>query len=132
MASFGWPVKAAPTIADELWRLPDDGLRRELVRGGAAGDDAGRIRARSRRWDCRHPAQRARAQTGCGVPLGAETGFVVATDPGTDRAPDAAFVFRERAKAVGRTAKYWPGAPDLVADVVSPDGFREVEEKAHD
>ncbi len=67
------------------------------------------------------------------VTLGAETGFVLARDPDTVRAPDAAFVSLERAAAVGRTVKYWPGAPDLAVEVVSPDdSFREVEEKARD
>lgn len=69
--------------------------------------------------------------TGIGVTVGAETGFVLARDPDTVRAPDAAFVSRERADEVGRTAKYWPGAPDLAVEVVSPDdSFREMREKA--
>lgn len=32
---------------------------------------------------------------------------------------------------MGQTFKYWPGAPDLAVEVVSPDdSFREVQEKA--
>ncbi len=69
--------------------------------------------------------------TGIGVTFGAETGFVLASDPDTVRAPDAAFVTRGRADAVGRTEKYWPGAPDFAVEVVSPgDSFGEVEAKA--
>ncbi len=70
-------------------------------------------------------------QTGSGVTFGAETGFVLAREPDTVRAPDGAFVSSERAEAVGRTVKYWPEAPDFAVEVVSPDdSFREVEEKA--
>ena len=63
--------------------------------------------------------------------FGAETGFVLARDPDTVRAPDAAFVTKDHADAVGRTARYWPEAPDFAVEVVLPDdSFREVEEKA--
>ncbi len=72
-------------------------------------------------------------QTACGVTFGAETGFLLARDPDTVRAPDAAFVSAERADADGRTERYWPGAPDLAVEVLSPsDSFREVEAKALD
>ena len=68
-------------------------------------------------------------QTGTGVGFGAETGFVLAHD--TVRAPDTAFVSKQRADEVGRTNRFWPGAPDFAAEVVSPgDTFSEVEEKA--
>jgi Uma2 family endonuclease len=44
------------------------------------------------------------------------------------RAPDAAFVRRERLEEVGETEGYWPGAPDLAIEVVSPgDAYAEVE-----
>jgi Uma2 family endonuclease len=47
------------------------------------------------------------------------------------RAPDAAFIAKDRVDAIGDTAKYWPGAPDLAVEVVSPDdSFHAVEEKA--
>ena len=54
----------------------------------------------------------------------------VSSDPDTVRAPDAAFVSRERLEEVGETDGYWPGAPDLVVEVISPnDRYTEVEEK---
>lgn len=126
-------VRAAPTTAEDLWDLPDDGMRRELVHGELrvmtpAGFEHGRVAATVGVLLGMH----VRA-TGAGVTLGAETGFVLARDPDTVRAPDAAFVSRERTEAVGRTMKYWPGAPNLAVEVVSPDdSFREVEEKALD
>jgi len=67
-----------------------------------------------------------------GTVFGAETGFVlVAGDKPTIRAPDAAFVSREKTERLGRTEKYWPEAPDLAVEVVSPgDSFSAVNEKA--
>jgi len=63
--------------------------------------------------------------TGSGVTLGAETGFILARDPDTVRAPDAAFVSHARAGAVGPTLGFWPGgAPDLAIEVVSPEDSR--------
>jgi Uma2 family endonuclease len=63
--------------------------------------------------------------TGSGVTLGAETGFILASDPDTVRAPDAAFVSQARVDAVGTTLGFWPhGAPDLAIEVVSPDDSR--------
>jgi Uma2 family endonuclease len=60
-----------------------------------------------------------------------ETGFVLARDPDTVRAPDVAYVTPAHAARVGRIAAYWPGAPDLAVEVVSPnDSYTEVHEKA--
>jgi Uma2 family endonuclease len=42
----------------------------------------------------------------------AETGFRISSSPDTVRAPDAAFVSRERVEKAGRVEGYWPGAPD--------------------
>jgi Uma2 family endonuclease len=57
---------------------------------------------------------------GLGVVLGAETGFKIAHDPDTVRAPDAAFI---RADRIGTELPYgfFPGAPDLAVEVLSPD-----------
>ena len=69
-------------------------------------------------------------QRALGEAFAAETGFRLASNPDTVRAPDAAFVRRERIPATGTPAGYWPGAPDLAIEVTSPgDSFDEVEEK---
>lgn len=61
----------------------------------------------------------------------AGTGFLLSRDPDTVRAPDAAFVSREHVEKVGRVADFWPGAPDLAVEVVSPgDTHAQVVEKA--
>ena len=68
-----------------------------------------------------------------GIVYAAETGFRLATDPDTVRAPDVAFVSRERVEAVGEVEGYWPEAPDLAVEVISPnDSYVEVEEKILD
>jgi Uma2 family endonuclease len=64
----------------------------------------------------------------CGT---ADSGLLLARDPDTVRAPDVAFVRRERVEAVGRVSGYWPGAPDLAVEVTSPgDTHSQVVEKA--
>ena len=61
------------------------------------------------------------------------TGFLLSSDPDTVRAPDVAFVRRERLEEVGEVEGYWPGAPDLVVEVISPsDNYSEVEGKVAD
>jgi Uma2 family endonuclease len=47
-----------------------------------------------------------------------ETGFQLASDPDTVRAPDVAFV--SRARLMPRQGSYYPFAPDLAVEVVSP------------
>jgi Uma2 family endonuclease len=124
-------VETGAKTVEELWKLPDDGLRRELVRGELrvmtpAGAEHGRVTATVGILLGAHVRE-----TASGVTFGAETGFVLGRDPDTVRAPDAAFVTKAHADAVGRTVKYWPRAPDFAVEVVSPDdSFREVEEKA--
>ena len=68
-----------------------------------------------------------------GTVYAAETGFRLATDPDTVRAPDVAFVSRVRLEAVGEVEGFWPEAPDLAIEVVSPgDSYSDVEEKVVD
>jgi Uma2 family endonuclease len=116
--------------AAELLVLPDDGMRHELVRGELitmppAGVEHGVVSLATGAQLRAH----ARA-TGCGMGL-AEVGFLIARDPDTVRAPDAAFIARERWEALGPTPKYWPEAPALAVEVVSPgDRFGEVQAKA--
>ena len=116
--------------ADELLRLPGDGRRHELVRGELRtmppagfehGDLSTEFGAPLRDHVMNHDLGR--------VVIG-DVGFRLAADPDTVRAPDVAFVRRERLLEAGRVPGYWPGAPDLVVEVVSPnDLYTEVDEK---
>lgn len=55
-----------------------------------------------------------------GAVFGQDTGFKIASDPDTVRAPDLAFVERTRVAGIGRHG-YAALAPDLVAEILSPD-----------
>jgi Uma2 family endonuclease len=68
--------------------------------------------------------------TGAGVVLSSDCGFVLGRDPDVVRAPDAAFVRKERLPG-GRPPKgFIEGAPDLAVEVVSPgDTAGEIEAK---
>jgi Uma2 family endonuclease len=119
--------------AEELLTLPDDGFRYELVQGelrrmSPAGHRHGRLAL-----NITTPLdQHVRANT-LGAVYAAETGFQLTVDPDTVRAADVAFVRQERVEAVGDTDGYWPGAPDLAVEVVSPnDLYTEIEEKVID
>jgi Uma2 family endonuclease len=121
------------TTADELLVMPDDGFRYELIRGEIrrmppAGSEHGAVVVNI----AVVVAQFVKAH-GLGVVFGAETGFKIASEPDTVRAPDLAFVRRERIPEGGIPRGFWPGAPDLAVEVVSPgDTYTEVEEKVHD
>lgn len=121
---------ALATTAEELWLLPDDGMRHELVNGQLrvmppAGFEHGRVASTANRLLGVHVHA-----TGIGVTLAAETGFVLASDPDTVRAPDVAFVTHAHTDAVGRTDRFWHGAPDFAVEIISPgDSFGEVEAK---
>jgi len=65
-----------------------------------------------------------------GKVFGAEAGFIIGRDPDTVRAPDIAFIARENLPATMPTSAFWPGAPDLAVEVLSPnDRMGEVDEK---
>jgi Uma2 family endonuclease len=64
-----------------------------------------------------------------GAVYAAETGFLLARNPDTVRAPDVAFVRADRLAAVSAEG-FFPGPPDLAVEVVSPsDSYSAVEEK---
>lgn len=117
--------------ADELLRLPDNGMRRELVAGelhemppagGAHGYVGGRAFGRLLLFLERHP------EVGGGL-FAAETGFRLSRDPDTVRAPDVAYVGEARL-AQARVPGFPELAPDLVVEVVSPnDTAGEIQKK---
>jgi Uma2 family endonuclease len=64
------------------------------------------------------------------VVVTAETGFQIAHDPDTVRAPDVAFVRADRVPSGGVEA-FFEGPPDLAVEVISPiDRARDVAAKA--
>ena len=126
-------MQTKAVTAEELLKMPDDGPRQELVKGelremAPAGDEHGylALRVASR-------LERYVDANNLGRTYTAETGFKIASDPDTVRAPDTAFVNQARVEAAGRVAGYREGAPDLVVEVVSPnDRSSDVLDKALD
>ena len=121
------------TTAEELMDMPDDGYRYEMVRGELrkmvpAGSEHGDISADIHINLGAYVRANRLGRTRIAVP-----GFILERDPDSVRAPDVAFVSRERIEEIGRTTRYWPEAPDLAIEVISPnDRYTEVEEKVAD
>lgn len=119
--------------ADELLALPEDGIRRELVEGELremtpAGRKHGRIA-----MNVSTPLDQHVRSRGLGEVYAAETGFRLARDPDTVRAPDVSFVRTARLGAGGDENAFFDGAPDLALEVVSPsDRYATVLEKVRD
>lgn len=116
--------------AADLLRLPANGRRYELIRGelrqmSPAGPTHGRLAMRIAAHLFEHVETHH-----LGTVYAAETGFQLTQDPDTVRAPDVAFVSRQRLDTLGETESYLPGAPDVAVEVISPsDRYTEVEEK---
>ena len=116
--------------ADELLALPRDEFRYELVNGelkkmSPAGHNHGRVTIR-----LTLPLAQYVVKHSLGEVYAAETGFKLGSNPDTVRAPDIAFIRQQRVDEVGKIKGYWPGAPDLAVEVLSPDDrVAEVEEK---
>jgi len=105
--------------AEDLLALPDDGKRYELVEGelqemppvsGPHGRDGLRIGSQFLVYAETHDL---------GEAYGADTGFILSRNPDTVRAPDAAFVRKERLVEIDAEG-FLPLAPDLAVEVVSP------------
>jgi Uma2 family endonuclease len=89
-------------IRGELRMMSPSGAHHGLVAGNLFMAIAGHVRAH-----------------GLGRAFAAETGFQICKDPDTVRAPDVAFVRAGRPAAPARG--FYPGAPDLAVEVLSPD-----------
>ena len=117
--------------ADELWQLPDDGMRHELVRGELRTMPPGGLEQGDRSSVLDGSLGQYVRVHKLGRVFTNEPGFVLTTDPDTVRAPDLAFIRAERLQETGVPAGYYRGgAPDLAVEVISPnDRYTEVEEK---
>jgi Uma2 family endonuclease len=58
-------------------------------------------------------------QNDLGAVTAAETGYTLSSDPAIVRAPDVGFIAKARLTSPS-SEKYFPGAPDLAVEVVSP------------
>lgn len=118
--------------ADELLKLPRGRFRYRLVKGelvtmSPAGSEHGVVI-----MNLAVPLAQYVKANKLGIVFGAETGFIIEKNPDTVLAPDVAFISREHIPESGIPKKYWPGAPDLAVEVLSPgDTAREVEKKVN-
>ena len=116
--------------ADELLDMPDDGYRYELIRGelirmSPTGNLHGKY---TNRVD--YSLTDFVEDNYLGEVYAAETGYILDPDSHTVRAPDVSFISRERLEEIGETDRYFPAAPDLAVEVISPsDRYAEVEAK---
>ena len=106
--------------AEQLYELPDDGLRYELLRGTLVSEPlAGRIHGRTVARISQLLSNFVDSSR-LGVVYTGGTGFVLARQPDTVRGPDIAFLSNERERETKDARPYVPGAPDLSIEVVSP------------
>jgi Uma2 family endonuclease len=121
------------STASELFEMPDDGFRYELVKGelrkmSPTGWEHGVVVVNITLLLGQYV--KTNKLGSCG---GAETGFKIASDPDTVRAPDLSFVIPVRIPEGEARKKFFTGAPDLAVEVMSPgDTRREVDEKVED
>jgi Uma2 family endonuclease len=118
--------------AHDLWEMPDDGYKYELVRGellrmtppgGWHGQTSVELSWLIRTFLASNPIGRVYV----------ETGFLLASDPDIVRAPDVAFVRTERLPPESEREGYLQLAPDLAVEVVSPgDRAADIEEKVEE
>ena len=127
-------TESSVTTAEELIRLPSGQWRYELVDGvlrrmTSAGHLHGRVAAEILTRLAVHVREHR-----LGATYAAETGYVLRRSPDTVRAPDASFVSNARLAATDLSPQgYFPGAPDLAVEVLSPgDSPGEVEAKTAD
>ncbi len=119
--------------AEQLYALPADGVRHELLRGTVVSEPVPSRphgRAVARLAELLGSFVRANR---LGAVYAGDAGFVLARQPDTVRGPDVAFVSAERERAAEGQLPYFPGAPDLAIEVISPnDRTREVLGKVSD
>jgi Uma2 family endonuclease len=111
-------TKKALLTAEDLWHMPRDGRRYELVKGGLVemtpvgrrhGSIARRLGAVLGDFTDAHQLGETMV----------ETGFCLECQPDTVRAPDVSFLSNDRMPPEDHEG-FVPGAPDLAVEVVSP------------
>jgi len=118
--------------ADELMRLQPANKRTELVRGRMVVREPGGFRHGDIAMNLAVAITAFVRENDVGRVLAAETGFKLFSNPDTVRAPDVAFVRRERVPDP-LPRGFAPFAPDLAVEVLSPgDRPGEVLEKVAD
>jgi Uma2 family endonuclease len=106
--------------ANDLLVLPEDTRRHELVAGLVVSEPPASFRHGDLAAEVFARLSEYVRQRDLGRVVSTETGFLLARDPDTVRAPDVAFVSRSTIERAGVFRGYFPGAPDLAVEVLSP------------
>ena len=129
-------AKRESVQTDHLWTAEDlldfqnSPWQHELIQGvlyrmPPTGDEHGYVTGNFFGWLFQHVKTNQ-----LGELFAAETGYVVQTNPDSVIAPDCSYIAKDRWSTSQITGKYLRTAPDLVAEIVSPnDRPREVQEK---
>jgi Uma2 family endonuclease len=119
--------------ADELMRMPEDNWTYELAQGRLIQMSKPGLRHGLVVMRLCTPLVRFVEEHALGVVLPQDTGFLLAAKPDTVRGPDVSFITGEHLAAVASVRGFIPGAPDLAAEVRSPnDRWTQLVEKATD
>ena len=115
---------------EDLWKIVADGSRYELSRGELVPMTPVGIRHAAIVSNINRLLGNFAKETGLGI-TGPEGGFYLRRNPDTLRAPDVAFISKERlAKAGGIPEKFANFPPDLAVEVLSPeDTVSEIQKK---
>ena len=113
-------IKVKLLTAEELLNMPRDGYRYELIRGALkkiapVGHTGGyyELLISAKLFEFVNANKLGRAYR-------SNTSFLSERNSDYALAPDAAFVRRERVEEVGEAPGFFPGAPDFVAEAISP------------
>ena len=116
-------VRSMPSVlmtAEELLHTSIPDKRVELVRGVLVAREPAGYRHGRVSMNLAFLLSKHVERTEAGQVVGGDTGFKLASDPDTVRAPDAAFISRERLPDP-QTRGFPALGPDLVVEVLSPD-----------
>ena len=119
--------------AEELLDMPDDGHIYELVRGELVKLMGTGLEHAYIADNCYGSIRDYVIGANLGRVFSSQLSYILARDPDTVRIPDLGFIRQERLDAVGVIRGYFPGAPDLAIEVISPsNSYSDVAEKVFD
>ncbi len=117
--------------ADNLLRLYSEGVRVELIRDALCKTPPTGLTHGEIVMDLGGALGNFISPRRLGRLVGSDSGMMLERDPDTVRAPAIAFITAQKPPLNVRLSGYYEGAPDLVAEIVSPsDGPREVYHRA--
>lgn len=126
-------VTNKPMTWREFAALPDDGQRHELIRGELVVLPPSNSNHGYYSLNIAGPLREHAKANRLGRAFGAETGYVLESDPDTVRSPDASFVPASKSPETLPDGEYFHFAPDFLAEVISPsDRLYAVEEKVEE